>query len=84
MAAYLEPGAVGCVGMLFSGERSFHPRRYESDGCVTVDAFVSEVSAVEQPTPAGDQHSGLRGLVQLFWPREERGEFLIFFAKAGS
>lgn len=40
--------------MLFSGERSFHPRGYESDGCVTVDAFVSEVSAVEQPTPAGE------------------------------
>lgn len=81
IAAYLEPGAVGCIRMLLSGERSFHPRGYESDGCVTVDAFVSEVSAVEQPTPAGDQHSGLGGLVQLFWPREEKGDFLICFCK---
>lgn len=50
---------MGCVRMLFSGERSFHPRGDKSDGRVAVDAFVSEVSAVEEPTPAGDQHSEL-------------------------
>lgn len=59
MADYLEPGAVGCVRVLFGGERSFHPRGDKSDGRVAVDAFIREVSAVEQPTPAGDQHSHL-------------------------
>lgn len=76
----LEPGPVGCVRMLFGSERSFHPRGHKSDGRVAVDAFVSEVSAVEQPTPAGDRHGGLWPLVQCFWWREEKRDY---FAKGG-
>lgn len=54
MCQYLQPGTVGCIRMLFRSKRSFHSRRHKSNGCVSIDTFVSKMSPMEQPTTADD------------------------------